>query len=58
MAFAFLLIWEVLFLPETQYPRAVVIEHEGQQGASEAHGGGSTVDIKRTKQLPWLVRQT
>ncbi|KIW11202.1 hypothetical protein PV08_10502 [Exophiala spinifera] len=54
MAFAFLLVWEVLFLPETQYPRSVVVEYERQHGASEIHDGGSTLDMKRTKQLPWL----
>jgi len=56
MAFAFLLVWEVLFLLETQYPRSVVVEYERQHGASEIHDGGSTLDLKRTKQLPWLVR--
>ncbi|OAG38106.1 hypothetical protein AYO21_07696 [Fonsecaea monophora] len=57
IAFAFLLVWEVLFLPETQYPRAYVVALEQQQAAATARGENlqnTVVDIKRTKQLPWL----
>ncbi|KIY00945.1 uncharacterized protein Z520_03611 [Fonsecaea multimorphosa CBS 102226] len=57
IAFAFLLLWELLFLPETQYPRAHVVALELQQATAKARGEtlqNTAVDIKRTKQLPWL----
>jgi MFS family permease len=60
IAFAVLLLWELAFLPETQYPRAHVVALEQQQAAAEARGEswqGPALDIKRTKQLPWLVSQ-
>ncbi len=60
IAFAFLLLWELLLLPETQYPRAYVVALELQQAAAEARGEtvqSTAVDIKRTRHLPWLVRQ-
>lgn len=60
IAFAFLLVWEVLFLPETQYPRAEVVAHELRRAVAEAHGESVedvNLTMKRTTQLPWLVRQ-
>ncbi|KAK4942497.1 hypothetical protein LTR10_017793 [Elasticomyces elasticus] len=57
IAFAFLLVWEILFLPETQYPRAEVVAFEQQRAGAEARGQrleNSSLLIKRTTQLPWL----
>lgn len=57
--FGILLICECLFLPETHYPRAVVLEHEasldGQEMPQETMHDALS-DIKRTKQLGYLVR--
>lgn len=51
--FAALLVAEVLFLPETLYPRAHLVAAEGENtglGAAE-----KAADVRRTKQLPWMV---
>jgi len=60
IAFAVLLVWEILLLPETQYPRASVVTFEQRQADTEARGeglGNSSLNMKRTTQLPWLVRR-
>ncbi|KAJ5219302.1 MFS transporter [Penicillium cinerascens] len=55
--FGILLVCECLFLPETRYPRAVVLEHEagleGQEMCKETMYDVIS-DIKRTKQLGHL----
>jgi len=60
IAFAVLLLWELASLPETQYPRARVVALEQQRAAAEARGDplpDTALHLKRTTQLPWLVRQ-
>lgn len=57
--FGVLLICECLFLPETHYPRAVVLEHEAEcegQEISMDTKYNAISDIKRTKSLGYLVR--
>ncbi|EXJ77582.1 hypothetical protein A1O3_09809 [Capronia epimyces CBS 606.96] len=57
MAFALLFLLELFFLPETQYPRAKVVAFEQVQDQAVARGENAenmTLDIKRTRQLPWM----
>jgi hypothetical protein len=57
--FGILLVCECLFLPETHYPRAVVLEHEaGLEGraSSKELMQDAISDTKRTKELGYLVR--
>lgn len=50
--FVVLLVCECLFLPETHYPRAAMLEREGRGSQSEEMEAD---DLKRTKQLGYLV---
>jgi hypothetical protein len=53
--FTVLLILIVAFLPETLYPRGAMIERGGGALAVEKVDV-TNIDLKRTKQLPFLVR--
>lgn len=58
--FAALLVAEVFLLPETLYPRAVVVAAERQEilnGSGASAVDDNIVGIKRTKQLGWAVSQ-
>ena len=52
--FVVLLILIVCFLPETLYPRSTMIE-KGAGALSAEKVDLSTVDLKRTRQLPFIV---
>ena len=52
--FAVLFVLVVAFLPETLYPRAAMIER-GASTLSEEKVDINATDLKRTKQLPFLV---
>jgi hypothetical protein len=53
--FAALLIGECLFLPETLFPRALVLASEERARSTQAAVYIETSEIKRTKQLKYLV---
>ena len=52
--FCVLLVLVVAFLPETLYPRAVMLER-GASALAQEKIDPSTIELKRTKQLPFLV---
>src|SRR5579862_992321 len=54
--FAVLFVLVVGFLPETLYPRAAMLER-GASALAQEKVDVSTIDLKRTKQLPFIVRR-
>ncbi|KAJ5612609.1 MFS transporter [Penicillium lagena] len=54
MLFAFLLICECFFLPETHYPRAVMLEREAHIRIGKDKSSDDPYGLKRTKQLGYL----
>lgn len=61
MLFAVLLVLELLFLPETLFPRSLVVSNERELTSQTCTGNGSaesTSSLKKTKQLKFLNFQT
>lgn len=55
IAFAALLIAEIVLLPETLYPRELVVEAEREKAISDTGIDEGVMGVKRTKQLGWVV---